>query len=314
MTGPEDAPEKQEWTISSLRPEHWSEEEIQYDSDTWEDLERKAHDAQYGGAYPFGLSSHKFTPEHVLWYEDYAYKKGRRRDRGHRTRKVFDVIGLDELAGRKVLDVGCGIGQYSVFLAMYGADVTGIELSPAAIEVAEAIASANGMEANCRFIAGEFTEVALPPESFDVVLLHEVYHHIIKYPGAKEKVLGLAKSGGKIILADTMRGGGLIHAGRRLTKWLRHRMRSGSREGEVRAGDVLLTREDYCELGRRGSSYEIYPMSYLYMIKQCGLQHHTDKAAARAFLRAAKLADDVLLSVFPGLRKYCGEAVLCITK
>ena len=309
-----DPSKKPEWTASSLKPEQWSEEQIHYGSETWEELERKEHDERYANAYPFGRNSYRFSPEYVLWYEDYAYKKGRRRDRGHRTRKVFELMELHGLRGQKVLDIGCGIGQHAVFFAMHGAEVTGIELSPVAIEIAQTMARENGIGDGCRFIAGEFTKIPLPFESFDIVLLHEVYHHIIKYPGVKEKIISLPRPGGRIMLTDTMRGGGLIHMGRRLSKYLRYKIRPISKEHELDAGDVLLTLQDYHELGQRGSSYEIYPMSFLYMIKQSGLQYHTDKVAVRMFLRVMKLADDVLLSIFPILRKHCGEAVLCIIK
>ena len=53
---------------------------------------------------------------------------------------------LRPAAGRKILDVGCGAGPYSVYLWRQGAQMTGIDLAPAMIELAEANAHAAGWE------------------------------------------------------------------------------------------------------------------------------------------------------------------------
>src|SRR5256885_1605136 len=45
------------------------------------------------------------------------------------------------LVGKRVLDIGCGEGQSSVMLAKLGAHVTGIDISPGAIEAARESAS-----------------------------------------------------------------------------------------------------------------------------------------------------------------------------
>src|SRR4029079_7280719 len=45
------------------------------------------------------------------------------------------------LAGKRVLDVGCGEGRSSVLLAKLGARVTGIDISPGAIEAARSRAT-----------------------------------------------------------------------------------------------------------------------------------------------------------------------------
>ncbi len=54
-------------------------------------------------------------------------------------------------AGSAALDVACGAGAVSVWLALAGYDVTGIDVSPAAIERATALADAHGVAARCRF-------------------------------------------------------------------------------------------------------------------------------------------------------------------
>jgi tocopherol O-methyltransferase len=51
--------------------------------------------------------------------------------------------------GSDILDVGCGFGASSVYLAQcYGCNVTGITISPVQVEIATQSAAANGFNAN----------------------------------------------------------------------------------------------------------------------------------------------------------------------
>jgi rfaE bifunctional protein nucleotidyltransferase chain/domain len=287
---------------------------IERPPDEWAKIEAAEHDEYYAHAYPFGLNTYEFTVEHALWYEDYAYKRGRRKDRGHRTRKFLELVDLDTVSGKRVLDIGCGIGQYSVLCAKMGGNATGIELSPIAVGIAQEIATANNVRDRCQFVAGEFTQMSFPDEHFDIVMLHEVLHHAIKYPGVKEEILRITKPGGKVVVADTLRGSLVVNLGRKLTKHMRHRKDHSLKEHEENLGDVLFGLETYQEFAKGFSSHKIFLMSYLYMIKQMGLQHHVNKFYVRWFLRLVKYSDDVLLTILPFLRRGCGEGILCAIK
>lgn len=71
---------------------------------------------------------------------------------------------------RTILDVGCGIGWSSHELAMTGASVTGLDISPVLIE------TARGRFGHlCEFQVGDFTE--WKARSFDAVLMIDVYEH-----------------------------------------------------------------------------------------------------------------------------------------
>ena len=53
----------------------------------------------------------------------------------------------------KAIDVGCGAGNYAVYLASVGFDVTGVDISPSAIALAEANAKEKGV--TCKFVAAD---------------------------------------------------------------------------------------------------------------------------------------------------------------
>lgn len=84
----------------------------------------------------------------------------------------------------KTIDLGCGAGNYAIYLAGLGFDVTGVDSSPKAIEIAGEHAKKRGVR--CRFIAadllGDLHEVN---DTFDFAFDWELLHHI--YPEDREK-------------------------------------------------------------------------------------------------------------------------------
>jgi SAM-dependent methyltransferase len=82
------------------------------------------------------------------------------------------------------VDLGCGAGNYAVWLASKGFRMTGIDISPAAVELAGRLAAENGV--TCRFVATDWLEdVAKFEESFDFAYDWEVLHHV--FPEDREK-------------------------------------------------------------------------------------------------------------------------------
>jgi 2-polyprenyl-6-hydroxyphenyl methylase/3-demethylubiquinone-9 3-methyltransferase len=81
------------------------------------------------------------------------------------------------LAGKRVLDVGCGGGILSEALAKHGAAVVGIDLGAANIEAARAHATGAGLDIDYRCVDVE-TLVAESPAAFDVVTCLEMLEHV----------------------------------------------------------------------------------------------------------------------------------------
>ena len=276
----------------------------------WAAVEAAEHDAHYRGAYPFGRRELTFTVRQALEYEDYCYKPGTARW-GHRTRKFLELLHLESLPGKALLDVGSGTGQLAVLYALCGAQVTGIDLSRTGTGIANRTAAANGVADRCTFITGDFSEVDLPARSFDVVTLHAVLHHLIKYPGATGKIRRLIRPGGVILVQDTVRGGRTLQAFRRLVKRVAH-LRPGRRRREEDLGDVLFGIETYEDFAGGFASHEIHMMDYVYMVNKVFERLDTKAAPARLVLRLAKAADDALSAGVPGLRRSFGNAVMRI--
>jgi 2-polyprenyl-3-methyl-5-hydroxy-6-metoxy-1,4-benzoquinol methylase len=89
----------------------------------------------------------------------------------------FLVMG--SLKGKTVLDVGCGDGANAVLLAQLGATVTGIDISPKAIELARKRAEINGVKDTARFTCSPLETADFSPNSFDIIWGDFILHHLI---------------------------------------------------------------------------------------------------------------------------------------
>lgn len=81
--------------------------------------------------------------------------------------------------GKKVLEIGCGIGTDTIEFAKAGAYVTAVDLSERSVEIARQRAAVYGLENRIRFIVGNIEELQkiLPPEPYDLIYSFGVIHH-----------------------------------------------------------------------------------------------------------------------------------------
>ena len=81
--------------------------------------------------------------------------------------RELELIGrVADVAGKDVLDIGCGDGRTSRRLAGRGATVLGVDPDGAALARARAVEPGD----TCRFRAADVLELALPPAGFDLVV------------------------------------------------------------------------------------------------------------------------------------------------
>jgi SAM-dependent methyltransferase len=79
-----------------------------------------------------------------------------------------EVGALGDVAGRDVVELGCGTGYFGAWLARRGARVTGLDLTPAQLETARRCEARFGL--GVQFIEANAEEVPLPDASFDLAL------------------------------------------------------------------------------------------------------------------------------------------------
>lgn len=83
-----------------------------------------------------------------------------------------------DVAGKNVLDIGCGSGVYSVDFARRGAaKVLGIDFSENMLQLARAEAATHGVTDRTEFVCRNFLDVDLPRE-FDVTIAMGVFDYL----------------------------------------------------------------------------------------------------------------------------------------
>ncbi|HIH09204.1 MAG TPA: class I SAM-dependent methyltransferase [Candidatus Diapherotrites archaeon] len=109
------------------------------------------------------------------------------------------VDAVRELKGGKALDLCCGAGTNSIFLAKKGFDVTGIDISPAAIGIAKRRAGDEGVKVD--FLVGNVLEFR-PDRVFDFVFDRGCFHHMSreKRPQFASNLAAMLAKGGRFQL------------------------------------------------------------------------------------------------------------------
>lgn len=96
--------------------------------------------------------------------------------------------------GKRVLDVGCGTGEFATALALHGARVVGFDLSSASIKKARAFAKRQGAK-NIEFFQADLFDFS-PLVRFDLVFSLGVLHHSGDARKAFEKMVSFCKPHG----------------------------------------------------------------------------------------------------------------------
>jgi 2-polyprenyl-6-hydroxyphenyl methylase/3-demethylubiquinone-9 3-methyltransferase len=108
------------------------------------------------------------------------------------------------LRGRRVLDVGCGGGVLAEAMAERGAQVTGIDMAHAPLEVARAHARDNGREVE--YVHATAEELAAQhPDAFDVVTCMELLEHVPDPGSVVAACARLVRPGGSVHLSTINR-------------------------------------------------------------------------------------------------------------
>lgn len=108
------------------------------------------------------------------------------------------------LAGKKVLDIGCGGGILSEAMARHGALVTAIDLADAPLAVARLHQLESGLEIDYRKVATEEFAAAHPAE-FDVVTCLEMLEHVPAPDSIVAACARLLKPGGLVFFSTINR-------------------------------------------------------------------------------------------------------------
>jgi len=157
-------------------------------------------------------------------------------------RAILELMG--DLRGKHLLDVGCGLGESSVYFALQGADVTALDLSPGMVDCAMALAKAHGVSIRGVVQSGERLDV--PEEHFDIVYVANTIHHVTDKALLFRQIHRALKPGGRFFSYDPIAYNPVIEIYRRMATKVRT-----ENEAPLTFGDVEIARRYFPKLQHR---------------------------------------------------------------
>jgi SAM-dependent methyltransferase len=113
----------------------------------------------------------------------------------------------------RIVEFGCGTGWLSLILAERGYDVTGVDISPDAIALAQRLQSERGL-ANAAFQIADYESFQLAAPA-DCVVFHDALHHAESLPAALTAAHAALAPGGMLLCIEPGRGHSRSESSRR---------------------------------------------------------------------------------------------------
>jgi SAM-dependent methyltransferase len=133
------------------------------------------------------------------WLHRLANRQFRRKTFQLRTAIVRSVLEQHGVAGKRVLDLGCGSGEVSLVAASLGATVTGLDIVPEMVAIARRVADQQGIADHVSFRVQDIVTEAVPDTDVSMMI------GIIEYYGDLDPILAkvCAATRELLIICDT---------------------------------------------------------------------------------------------------------------
>ena len=156
----------------------------------------------------------------------------------------FILSQMGEMKGRRLLDVGSGLGESSVYFALQGARVTMADISPGMVQTGQAIAKKYGVEVEG--IVSSAEELDVPAESYDLVYIANTIHHVQDRELLFQKIHRALKPGGRFFSFDPIAYNPVINVYRRMATEVRT-----EDESPLTARDLELAKKYFPDVQHR---------------------------------------------------------------
>jgi SAM-dependent methyltransferase len=225
--------------------------------------------------------------EELYWADRTA--AGRRRQE-LRAARLQGAADLEDRAGARVLDIGCGTGCYTrPFARRTRASVVGLDVTVSLLRKAR-----RASPSNSRFAAGDASELPFPAESFDAVVGNAVLHHLPLELSVPE-LIRVLKPGGRFCFAEPNLLNPHVFLERNIP-WLRRWLESSPDEVAFVRWRLRSALEAFGLV-----DLSIEPFDFLYPL------------TPRPLVRAVEAAGRVLERI-PGVREIAGSLLILARK
>lgn len=214
-----------------------------------------------------------------------------------RSYDCYHDLVYGDVAGKDVLEYGCGINSDGLELARQGAQVTGIDISPVAIEESNGLAEEAGVTNRVAYHVMNAEELKFPDNSFDLVCGIGILHHLDLEKGYSE-VARVLRPGGRGIFHEPLGHNPLINRFRNQTPHLRT------------PDEHPLLRPD---LQRAGAFFSKTDLHYFHL-SSLGIVPLRNTPVFKPLYALTEGLDKVMMTLIPPLRGWAWYCVMDLKK
>jgi 2-polyprenyl-3-methyl-5-hydroxy-6-metoxy-1,4-benzoquinol methylase len=151
---------------------------------------------------------------------------------------------MGPLKGKRILDIGAGLGESSVYFALQGARVTTVDLSPEMVRIGLELGKLNGVE--LEGIVSSAESLNVKPEEYDIVYVANTIHHVTDKPLLFEQIHRALKPGGRFFTFDPIAYNPAINIYRKMADKVR-----SVDEAPLGKADIALARKYFQNVQHR---------------------------------------------------------------
>lgn len=218
---------------------------------------------------------------------------------------------LGNLQGLKLLDVGCGLGEASVYFALEGATVTATDISQGMLDTAQRLAEANGVSITTVLSASEDFSPNANVSQFDIIYTGNTLHHV-DIEQTLDVLLPFLKKDGLFVSWDPLAYNPIINVYRRMATEVRT-----VDEHPLRLADLRTLRNRFQQTQTRFfwlTTLLIFLIMAVVQRRSPNKERYWKKVVEEAerwapLHRPLEYLDHMLLGMFPFLRPLCWNVV-----
>jgi 2-polyprenyl-3-methyl-5-hydroxy-6-metoxy-1,4-benzoquinol methylase len=223
-------------------------------------------------------------------------------NREHEDFLSFGLERLGDVAGRRVLEVGCGSGALAVYLALQGAEVVGIDVSQGNCRVANRRAEVSRVAGRATFRAEPVEHLDDPDGHYDLIVGNQVLHHL-ELAQAIPNLHRMLKPGGRAVFCEPVLFAPQALGRLRDSAMVTRRFPSRKDTPDERA----ISRSDLAEITRSFGRSETRPFQLLCRAEN--FHHLSDR-----WFHRLERADRFLLRAVPPSRALCRYVVVVLDR